>query len=1183
MLAAISVFTPGIVAQSISFHHINTSNGLSDNNVRCIAVDKNGFLWIGTTGGLNVYDGYTVTTWFKEQEKQLASNNLDHLVCDSRNRIWIGTAQGATWVDEKRKFHRVSLEDSISQYACTTIQETKTFGIVLYTSRGQYYYDSTFNKWSRLDWIPEKLNFNKFFDAEPFSADQIIYTMDSSVMILDYNTKRVVYEQPFFAPVSACKMSEEEIAVGIQTGWVQIINIKRKEIVKEYGLTNDQNGKQINTSLSEVRCASNGDLLVATGFAGLISINKAGVITRYVHDPLKPGSISANNTYRVLPVSNGDVIIGTNTSGVNTFNINNKQAGYTPVFSDISGNLFDNYLNHIVEDKNGILWIGAYDRVVRWDKKTDRASFYYYYMNTPHQGVRALEIRTLCFDKKGRLWVSALGEGIAVFNEGTKSFTKIKQDSSMGIATYSHYVHELMTASDGTIWASTNTGFFTIDPNTLKISSLENHPVLKEIASKRTIALFEDSARRMWIGVPGQGVYCYDKNAQKLKRYTPNEGLVSNTCYAFMQDKNGNIYAGSQLGFSIINPVTGNIRSYTRQNGLRYDRCEAFLEDDVGNIWIANNKCLIRFNLQRNNMAYFESNAGLSVYGFRFGCACKARDGQLIWGGQRGLNYFYTGQLVNNPAQLNVSIYQAAVQDSSTRFGNDYNITLPYVSNSVQFHFTAINLRGSSNIRYQYILEGYDKDWQTSDDIREARYTSLPAGKYIFKVKASLDMVHWAMSNNEVNITIVPPLWQRWWFILLMAVLLVAAVYLFLQGRNEKIKRQQEEIETEKAINYFASSIYEGHSVKAILWDVVKNCIGRLHFEDCVIYLLDHERKVLIQRAAHGPKSPISYEIVQPLEIPLGQGITGSVALTGKPELIPDTTKDPRYIVDMERRYSEITVPIISNDRVLGVIDCEHSKKGFFTQKHLSILTTIASLCANKIVKAKAEAEKAKTEAVLMETQKKMADVEMQALRAQMNPHFIFNCLNSINRYIVKSDQATASLYLTRFAKLIRLILDNSNSKNVTLSNELEALRLYIEMEALRFDKKFSYRIIVDDSVSADSVEVPPLIIQPYVENAIWHGLLHKESGGQLNIYVSMINDGMLQCIVEDDGVGREKAKGMKSKSATTRKSLGMKLTEDRISLLNKHAQLNASVDIIDLKTNDNEAAGTKVILKIPV
>ncbi len=138
-------------------------------------------------------------------------------------------------------------------------------------------------------------------------------------------------------------------------------------------------------------------------------------------------------------------------------------------------------------------------------------------------------------------------------------------------------------------------------------------------------------------------------------------------------------------------------------------------------------------------------------------------------------------------------------------------------------------------------------------------------------------------------------------------------------------------------------------------------------------------------------------------------------------------------------------------------------------------------------------------------------------------------------------------------------------------------------MEALRFDKKFTYRITVDNNVNADSIEVPPLIIQPYVENAIWHGLLHKETQGCLCISLSMPEENILQCIIEDDGVGRQKAKELKSKTATTRKSLGLKLTENRLTLLNKYAELNASIDIIDLKQNDGEAIGTKVILKIPV
>jgi len=135
----------------------------------------------------------------------------------------------------------------------------------------------------------------------------------------------------------------------------------------------------------------------------------------------------------------------------------------------------------------------------------------------------------------------------------------------------------------------------------------------------------------------------------------------------------------------------------------------------------------------------------------------------------------------------------------------------------------------------------------------------------------------------------------------------------------------------------------------------------------------------------------------------------------------------------------------------------------------------------------------------------------------------------------------------------------------------------------LRFDRKFTYEVKVENRLGSDTVELPPLIIQPYVENAIWHGLLHKESNGHLSVRVSMNGDSMLECIIEDNGVGRDKAKELRSKSATSRKSLGMQLTENRLSLLNKHAELNASVEIIDLKNGHGEASGTKVILKIPV
>ncbi|MDB6027204.1 MAG: histidine kinase, partial [Verrucomicrobiales bacterium] len=158
-------------------------------------------------------------------------------------------------------------------------------------------------------------------------------------------------------------------------------------------------------------------------------------------------------------------------------------------------------------------------------------------------------------------------------------------------------------------------------------------------------------------------------------------------------------------------------------------------------------------------------------------------------------------------------------------------------------------------------------------------------------------------------------------------------------------------------INYFATSMLEQDTEEDILWDLAGNCISQLGFVDCVIYLLDPERKVLVQKAAMGPKSPQARLILNPIVIPLGEGIVGSVAASGRAELIANTTIDARYIVDDEHRLSEIAVPITVNGKVIGVIDSEHPESNFFTVDHLNALTAIASLCANKMVRIRAVQE----------------------------------------------------------------------------------------------------------------------------------------------------------------------------------------------------------------------------------
>jgi ligand-binding sensor domain-containing protein len=211
-----------------------------------------------------------------------------------------------------------------------------------------------------------------------------------------------------------------------------------------------------------------------------------------------------------------------------------------------------------------------------------------------------------------------------------------------------------------------------------------------------------------------------------------------------------------------------------------------------------------------------------------------------------------------------------------------------------------------------------------------------------------------------------------------------------------------------------------------------------------------------------------------------------------------------------------------------------------------------------------------------------MSKIELKALRSQMNPHFIFNSLNSIQHYIFHSKTDEAIKYLSKFARLVRIILNNSDKPTVTVEEDIEALKLYLELEQMRFEGKFEYELIIDPSVDTDYDVMPPMLMQPYVENAILHGLNPSPKKGKLNIHLSAKNN-FLICTITDNGIGREKSAEIKHTMPKSKhKSLGMKITEDRLKILNEINNSQLSVTITDLREG-NESKGTQVQLFIPL
>jgi LytS/YehU family sensor histidine kinase len=343
---------------------------------------------------------------------------------------------------------------------------------------------------------------------------------------------------------------------------------------------------------------------------------------------------------------------------------------------------------------------------------------------------------------------------------------------------------------------------------------------------------------------------------------------------------------------------------------------------------------------------------------------------------------------------------------------------------------------------------------------------------------------------------------------------------------------------------------------------------------------------VLLEEKNNRPEMMRGYQVMSTIYHHLGNNDMAYEYLV-KYNTIKDSIQNKQFLLriynakkDAEDEKKEAKVTLLDKDNKIKKqqLSQQAMLRNFLLVMLLVLMAAAAFIFRNLHLKRKNEQlQNGKQQAELKEH---AARLEMQALRAQMNPHFIFNCLSSINSFILDNDTDTASDYLTRFSRLIRMVLTNSEKSLITLEEELKMLRLYMDMERLRFENAFDYTITYTNDVDVETLMVPPLLLQPFCENAIWHGLMHKEGKGHLTITI-IKKEEYIHCIITDDGIGRSKAEELNSKSANKEKSMGLKITNERLSLFNNEEGVATAYEIEDILDSTGTVTGTKVNLKI--
>jgi ligand-binding sensor domain-containing protein/putative methionine-R-sulfoxide reductase with GAF domain len=1191
--------------KEFAFNQLSVKDGLSHGIVNSMAQDKDGFMWIGTYNGLNRYDGtkFLVYKSKRNDDHALIHNSIHQISIDKENNVWCATEAGVSCFRRKTdQFENYRLLDDSShkdiKAGAGSILCDRQGIVWVGTPAGLFEYIPTKNTFRQYRyhyndstslsssiipkhsiaedpqqkgiWVGTNIGLN-YFDSEK----KIAYNYRNNPQRISAFLKYAVY------PVSFDRKNNLVYGETV-TNSICFYNSKTNTVSRSTKI-NSENKFKATTEIATLFFDSGNNLWV-TSWNYIISYIDAatGKIYEIAHDESNPKSINSNFSWDIFEDSEGTIYIG-GLNGISYFNPKSqKYLVYQPdkIFPAIKNH---NRVYNFFEDSRGLLWFGTIGAgLYSYNFNTEEYHNYNYEKNSGKRTDPANSIYAIA-EIKNELWCGTQ-TGVKIFNREKMSFRNFNGIPSK-IFPDTNIVVMMACESDSVIWMSNySVGLFRYNVNNGSYKFWNSYEGSKDtIAIKYISSLSSDKKNNIYVGTYSEGLLKYSLAADNFIHYPADDydstkftrSLISKV----VEDSKGNLWMTLKGdGLFSLNPVTGKVKRYTENDGLSFDHSMAVEIDHFGKIWAIGYNLVSILDPLTDKFENFMIDFAAADYQYS-NKLLTLTDGKIVGpllGAFVVIDPEKQLKKIATPRVLisRFSVFEKALANSALKS----SINLSHAENFFSIDYSVFTGTEKEKIKYAYLLEGYDNNWVYAGERKTASYTNVPGGDYTFKVKAYTEGNFASAVPTDIKIHISTIFYKTWWFRILVILAFVALLYRYLRFRDN----EKEKDEAEKSISYFADSVYGQNSVDEILWDLARNVITRLGFVDCVIYLLDAETNMLVQKAALGSKNPEGKIIANKMDIAVGSGIVGTVAKTGKAIIIHDTSKDARYIPDDDIRFSEIAVPILYEDKVIGVIDSEHPQKHFFSADHLRILETIASICSVKIVKAQAKIELEQKEWELLEYDKKVAELRLTALRAQMNPHFIFNCLNAIDNFILKNNPEQASLFLNKFARLIRSILSESDKSEIPVESEMEMLKNYIELENLRFDEKFTCSIDIDPSINGCGLELPPMLIQPFVENAIIHGLSNKTGSKKLSVQLRLVNSN-IECTIEDNGVGRLEAARIRNSKSVSHESKGMKITASRFELLHQKMSDDGNILVTDLFDNENNPCGTRVKINIPV
>ena len=777
--------------------YLGIDQGLSNNFVRYIYQDKNGFMWFGTYDGLNRYDGYEFKVFrnnFKNN-RSLINNWINAISEDAKGNLWIGTRQGACiYQGLSHNFSplyyytsggkKVRLNSVINDIEAD--QQGNMF--VAAADRGLLFFPKAESIGNR---IPLDSNANASYDVRSIKAGNDknvwLFVANKGLYIYEYKTNKTRLVNATIKSANCMETANGFLWIGTNDGLFRY-NVSSNSFDKIYNVANEK--LSYNTVVGITPGKSN-ELWIATNGGGVVILNTATDEARVLSNSKEPNSLSSNAVYSIWIDRQSRKWIGTLRGGINVIDPN-KQRFQNIVSSPATTNtLISNYILSFYEAPNNDLWIGTDGGGLSiWNRRLNSYTNYRHDPKNPYSlsDDFVTDIQT---DFQKNIWISTYRGGINRFNNGR--FERYKCiDPDNASVTLRPIGPNILEDAERNFWLTTQQqGLFKLnrqkklfelfddrlkdlyvlkeDRNNVFWGGGINHLVKIDKTSKKHVfyiigkpvsVIMEDSPGDFWIGTEGGGLILFDRKQGKIiARYTTDEGLCSNSILTILEDAEGNLWMSTFNGISKFNPKNKTFKNYYQSDGLQSNQ-------------------------------------------FNYHAALKLRSGEFAFGGIRGFSLFRPESITadNSHPQIfvtGVKVGNTPVEEDSsleikTNTKDIERIKIPYNKAVLSFEFAALEFSAPDKIQYAYYMQGSDKDWNYCGNTRSAVYSHLSEGDYIFRVKNTNAEGQWNKEEVQIEIIVLPPWYRAWWAYLIYAVMIGAAVYFYLQYRAKQTRLQYE-------------------------------------------------------------------------------------------------------------------------------------------------------------------------------------------------------------------------------------------------------------------------------------------------------------------------------------------------------------------------------------------------------